>query len=72
MLARDNLMYFGKEIPQMQRSSNMPLGSGNQRAADGVQFYRRRPARISAGPDEDFTNPSFEIFGNEGPLEGGQ
>lgn len=66
-LSRDNLLFFDKRIPQMQRNTNMPVGSGNNPWADGVQFYVRRPPNLAQGPDGDFSNPEFSLFeGNNG------
>lgn len=62
-IARKNLLFFGKTIPQMQRNSNMPVGSGNQRIADGVQFYIPRPPLLDAGPDSHFENPEIQLWG---------
>ena len=69
-LARDNLLFFGKRVPQYHRPSNMPMGSGNQIFADGVQFYPQRPPRLDAGPDAHL-DPDMEISsGNNNEIIG--
>ena len=68
-LARDNLLFFGKKIPEYQRNTNMPVGSGNQIWADGVQFYVNRPPRVDAGPDAHL-DPDMEIWSGDNNIEG--
>jgi hypothetical protein len=68
-LARDNLLFFGKTVPQYQRPSNMPVGSGNQPWADGVQFYPQRPPRLDAGPDSHI-DPDMELWNGDNNILG--
>lgn len=68
-LARDNLLFFGKKIPQYQRNTNMPVGSGNQVWADGVQFYANRPPRLDAGPDSH-VDPDMELWSGDNNING--
>ncbi|TCK87351.1 hypothetical protein [Paraburkholderia sp. BL9I2N2] len=68
-LARDNLLFFGKRIPQYQRPSNMPMGSGVQVWADGVQFYPQRPPRVDAGPDSHM-EPDMELWSGDNDITG--
>lgn len=68
-LARDNMLYANKTIPQMQRNTNMPVGSGNQPMADGVQFYRRKPPRLDAGPDSAFS-PDMGLWNGDDTING--
>jgi hypothetical protein len=67
-IARDNMLYANKSIPQMQRNTNMPVGSGNQRFADGVQFYANRPPKIDAGPDSDLEH--LELWSGNTNIQG--
>jgi hypothetical protein len=66
-LSRDNLLFFGKRIPQYQRNTNMPVGSGNQVWADGVQFYVDRPPRLDAGPDAHI-DPDMELWNGDNDI----
>jgi hypothetical protein len=66
-LARDNLLFFGKKIPQYQRNTNMPVGSGNNIWADGVQFYVDRPPRVDAGPDAHL-DPDMELWNGDSDI----
>lgn len=68
-ISRDNMLYANKKIPRMQRNTNMPVGSGNQRMADGVQFYVNRPPKLDAGPDTAFS-PGMEITNGDNNIEG--
>lgn len=68
-LARDNMLYANKTIPQMQRNQNMPVGSGNQRMADGIQFYTNRPPRLDAGPDSALS-PDMELWSGDSNVNG--
>lgn len=68
-LSRDNLLFFGKRIPQYQRNPNMPVGSGNQVWADGVQFYPLRPPQLDAGPDSHI-DPDMELWSGNTNVEG--
>ncbi|CDY76118.1 hypothetical protein BGLT_05190 [Caballeronia glathei] len=68
-IARDNLLFFNKPIPQYQRPSNMPVGSGNQPWADGVQFYPQRPPKLDAGPDSHMA-PDMELWSGNNNIEG--
>jgi hypothetical protein len=68
-LARDNMLYAGKTIPQYQRPSNMPVGSGNQPFADGVQFYPQRPPQLDAGPDSHMS-PDMELWSGDNNITG--
>lgn len=68
-LARDNLLFFNKKIPQYQRNTNMPVGSGNQVWADGVQFYANRPPRLDAGPDSH-VDPDMELWSGDNNING--
>lgn len=66
-LARDNLLFFGKRIPQYQRNTNTPVGSGNQVWADGVQYYVDRPPRLDAGPDSHI-DPDMEVWSGDSDI----
>lgn len=68
-MSRDSMLYANKTIPRMQRNTNMPVGSGNQRMADGVQFYVNRPPKLDAGPDTAFS-PNMEITNGDHNIEG--
>lgn len=68
-LARDNLLFFNKKIPQYQRPSNMPVGSGRQVWADGQQFFAQRPPRVDAGPDSHMS-PDMELWSGDNNVEG--
>lgn len=68
-LARDNLLFFGKKIPQYQRNPNMPVGSGNQVWADGVQFYPLRTPRLDVGPDSA-ADPEMQIWSGNNDITG--
>jgi hypothetical protein len=68
-LARDNLLFFNKKIPQYQRNTNMPVGSGNQVWADGVQFYTNRPPRLDAGPDSH-VDPDMDLWSGDNNIQG--
>lgn len=68
-LSRDQMLYTNKTIPQMQRNTNTPVGSGNQRMADGVQFYVNRPPKLDVGPDAAFS-PDFELFDGDNNIQG--
>jgi hypothetical protein len=68
-IARDNLLYFGKKIPQMHRNTNMPVGSGNQIFADGVQFFPQRPPQLDAGPDSHMS-PDMELWDGNNNIPG--
>jgi len=68
-LSRDNILYFGKKIPQYQRNTNTPVGSGNQIWADGVQFYVNRPPRLDAGPDSH-VDPDMELWNGDNNVNG--
>lgn len=68
-IARDNMLFAGKTIPQMIRNSNMPVGSGNQIMADGVNFYRRNPPRLDAGPDSQFS-PDMGLWNGDDTING--
>lgn len=68
-LSRDQMLYTNKTIPQMQRNTNTPVGSGNQRMADGVQFYVNRPPKLDAGPDSSFS-PDMELFDGDNNIQG--
>jgi hypothetical protein len=68
-LARDNLLFFGKRVPQYERNTNMPVGSGNQVWADGVQFYVNRPPRVDAGPDAHL-DPDMELWSGDNNVNG--
>lgn len=68
-LARDNLLYRGRSIPQYQRNTNMPVGSGNQVWADGVQFYVNRPPQLDAGPDSAMS-PEMDLWSGDNNIEG--
>jgi hypothetical protein len=68
-IARDNMLFANKTIPTMQRNTNMPVGSGNQRMADGVQFYVNRPPKLDAGPDASFS-PDMELFDGDNNIQG--
>ncbi len=68
-LARDNLLFFGKRIPQYQRNTNTPVGSGNQAWADGVQFYVNRPPQLDAGPDSH-VDPDMELWSGDNNING--
>jgi len=68
-LARDNLLFFNKAIPQYQRPSNMPVGSGRQIWADGQQFFAQRPPQIDAGPDAHL-NPEMDLWSGDNNIEG--
>lgn len=68
-LARDNLLFFGKRIPQYQRNTNTPVGSGNQIWSDGVQFYVNRPPQLDAGPDAQ-VDPCMELWDGDNNVNG--
>lgn len=68
-MSRDSMLYANKTIPRMQRNTNMPVGSGNQRMADGVQFYVNRPPKLDAGPDTAFA-PDMELWSGDSNIEG--
>lgn len=68
-LARDNLLFFRKPIPQYQRPINMPVGSGNQRFADGPQFYPQRPPQLDSGPDSHMS-PDLELWDGDNSITG--
>jgi len=68
-LSRDNLLFFNKKIPQYQRNTNMPVGSGNQPWADGVQFYPQRPPQLDAGPDSHMS-PDMELWSGDNNISG--
>lgn len=68
-LARDNILFFGKTVPQYQRPSNMPMGSGVQVWADGVQFYPQRPPQLDAGPDSHIA-PDMELWSGDNDITG--
>jgi hypothetical protein len=68
-IARDKLLYTGKTIPQYQRNTNMPVGSGNQIWADGVQFFINRPPRLDAGPDSHL-EPDMDLWSGDNNING--
>lgn len=68
-LSRDNLLFFNKKIPQYQRPPTMPVGSGNQRFADGIQFFSQRPPRVDVGPDAHL-DPDMELWSGNNSIEG--
>lgn len=68
-ISRDQMLYAGKRIPQYQRNTNMPVGSGNQVWADGVQFYVNRPPRLDAGPDSHM-DPDMELWNGDNNING--
>jgi hypothetical protein len=68
-IARDKLLYTGKTIPQYQRNTNMPVGSGNQIFADGVQFYVNKPPTLDAGPDTAF-DPEMDLWSGDNNING--
>ena len=68
-LARDNLLFFNKAIPQYQRPSNMPVGSGRQVWADGQQFFAQRPPQLDAGPDSHI-DPDLDLWSGDNNING--
>ena len=68
-LARDNILFFGKKIPEYQRNTNTPVGSGNQVWADGVQFFVNRPPQLDAGPDSH-VDPDMELWSGDNKING--
>jgi hypothetical protein len=68
-LARDNLLYRGRSIPQYQRNTNMPVGSGNQVWADGQQFFAQKPLQLDAGPDSAMS-PEMDLWSGDNNIEG--
>ena len=68
-LARDNLLFFNKSIPQYQRPSNMPVGSGRQVWADGQQFFAQRPPQLDAGPDSHI-DPDLDLWSGDNNING--
>lgn len=68
-LARDNLLFFGKKIPEYHRPSNMPVGSGRQIWADGQQFYANRTPQLDAGPDSHI-DPDLQLWDGNNNING--
>jgi hypothetical protein len=68
-IARDQMLYAGKRIPQYQRNTNMPVGSGNQIWGDGVQFYVNKPPKLDAGPDAAF-DPEMDLWSGDNNING--
>jgi hypothetical protein len=68
-IARDQMLYAGKRIPQYQRNTNMPVGSGNQVWADGVQYFVDRPPKLDAGPDSSFS-PDMDLWSGDNNING--
>jgi hypothetical protein len=68
-ISRDQILYAGKRIPQMQRNTNTPVGSGNQIWSDGVQYFVDRPPKLDAGPDSAFT-PDMDLWSGDNNING--